>query len=78
MCGIGLLVYGLLSFQAGSEAPIVPSAFTQVGCEISYGVNARLDATIGAVLLAAGCRGFAKPEMSLSRLATERPCGCVR
>jgi hypothetical protein len=55
MCGVGLLVYGLLSFQAGSEAPIVPSAFTQVGWEISYGVNARLEATIGAVLLTAGC-----------------------
>jgi hypothetical protein len=48
LCGVGLLVYGLLSFHAGGgENPI--------GWDIAYDVAARLEAAIGAVLLTAGC-----------------------
>ena len=52
-CGIGLLVYGLLSFHAwGGGSPV---GGLNIGWDVAYPVSARLEAAIGAVLLAEGC-----------------------
>ena len=51
-CGIGLLVYGLLSFQAGSSPGV---SLHDIGWDVAYPVSARLEAAIGATLLAEGC-----------------------
>jgi hypothetical protein len=49
LCGVGLLVYGLLSFRAAGSNPDMLS-----GWVIAYDVVPRLEAAIGAVLFAAG------------------------
>jgi hypothetical protein len=49
LCGVGLLVYGLLSFRAAGSNPDMLS-----GWAIAYDVAARLEAAIGAVLFTAG------------------------
>jgi hypothetical protein len=53
LCGVGLLVYGLLSFHAGGGP--IGSPENIIGWDITYYVAARLEAAIGAVLLTAGC-----------------------
>ncbi len=51
LCGVGLVVYGLLSFHAYSVGnPYQPVTDWSIG----YAVAPRLEAAIGAVLVAAG------------------------
>jgi len=48
--GVGLLVYGLLSFRAAGSNPDMLS-----GWVIAYDAAPRLEAAIGTVLFTAGC-----------------------
>jgi hypothetical protein len=52
-CGLGLLVYGLMSFQAGGGP--IGNTENLIGWYIRYPIDARLEAAIGALLLTAGC-----------------------
>jgi hypothetical protein len=51
-CGVGLLVYGLMSFRAGGGP--IGNTENLIGWDITYPIAARLEAAIGAVLLTAG------------------------
>ncbi len=53
LCGVVLLVYGMLSFHAGGGP--IGNTENPIGWDIGYGVAARLEAATGAVLLTAGC-----------------------
>jgi len=52
LCGVGLLVYGLLNFHATGTPSELAHA---TGWDVSYDAAARLEAAIGAVFLTAGC-----------------------
>ncbi len=51
-CGVGLLVYSLMSFQAGGGP--IGNTENFIGWAITYPITARIEAAIGAVLLTAG------------------------
>jgi hypothetical protein len=55
LVGVGLFVYGILNFNPSSSTTDSPLPGGSGSFGYSYGIEARLEAAIGSVLVVVGC-----------------------